>query len=170
MLLAIECMISCIIFAVIVLSTQYKDPVKYIMSYPPEIRKRVESLPAYENSIKKTEKRHILKKLIAVFVFIALLSAISYFSGAKNFQTAFLHVFILFFSVNLFDVVVLDIGVFCHSKKLRIAGTEDMDKEYKNFLFHIKGAIKGIVLGIVISLSSASIVYLVSIMLPLAKA
>lgn len=117
MLLAIECMIACIIFAVIVLSTQYKDPVKYIMSYPPEIRKRVESLPAYENSIKKTEKRHILKKLIAVFVFIALLSAISYFSGAKNFQTAFLHVFILFFSVNLFDVVVLDfqiqeVGVF----------------------------------------------------------
>ena len=53
MLLVIECMITCIIFAVIVLSTQYKDPVKYIMSYPPEIRKRVESLPEYKNSIKK---------------------------------------------------------------------------------------------------------------------
>ena len=52
MLLVIECMITCIIFAVIVLSTQYKDPVKYIMSYPPEIRKRVESLPEYKNSIK----------------------------------------------------------------------------------------------------------------------
>ena len=68
MLLVIECMISCIIFAVIVLPTQYKDPVKYIMSYPPEIRKRVESLPEYKNSIKRTEKKHILKKLIAVFV------------------------------------------------------------------------------------------------------
>ena len=38
-----------------------------------------------------------------------------------------------------------------------------MDKEYKNYLFHIKGGIKGIVLGSVISLLSASIVYIVSI-------
>ena len=141
MLLVIECMITCIIFAVIVLSTQYKDPVKYIMSYPPEIRKRVESLPEYKNSIKRTEKKHILKKLIAVFV----------------------HVFILFLAVNLFDVIVLDIGVFCHSKKLRIAGTEDMDKEYKNYLFHVKGGIKGIILGVVISLLSSCIIYIVSI-------
>lgn len=61
MLLAIECMIACIIFAGIILPTQYKDPVKYIMPYPPEIRKRVESLPEYKNSIKRTEKGHILK-------------------------------------------------------------------------------------------------------------
>ena len=163
MLLVIECMITCIIFAVIVLSTQYKDPVKYIMSYPPEIRKRVESLPEYKNSTKRTEKKHILKKLIAVFVCITLFSAVAYFSGAKTFQRAFLHVFILFLAVNLFDVIVLDIGVFCHSKKLRIAGTEDMNKEYKNYLFHVKGGIKGIILGVVISLLSSCIIYIVSI-------
>ena len=154
MLLPIECAIACIIFAVIILPTQYKDPVKYVMSYPPEIRKRVGSLPQYKNSIKRTEKGHILKKLIAVFIFIPLLAAVAYYSGAKSFKTAFIHVFILFLSVNLFDVIVLDIGVFCHSKKLRIAGTEDMDKEYKNYLFHVKGGIKGIVLGIVIALLS----------------
>lgn len=163
MLLIIECVIACTIFAAVILPTQYKDPVKYIMSYPPEIRERVESLPQYKNSIKSTEKGHMLKKLIAVAVFIVLLSAVAYFSGARNFKTAFFHVFILFFAVNLFDVLVLDIGVFCHSKKLRIAGTEDMDREYKNYLFHVKGAIKAIVLGIVISLLSASIVYIVSI-------
>ena len=56
-----------------------------------------------------------------------------------------------------------NIGLDDCSKKLRIAGTEDMDKEYKNYLFHIKGGIKGIVLGSVISLLSASIVYIVSI-------
>lgn len=133
------------------------------MSYPPEIRKRVESLPEYKNSIMRIEKRHILKKLIALFVCVALLSAVAYFSGAKNFQTAFIHVFILFLTVNLFDVIVLDIGVFCHSKKLRIVGTEDMDKEYKNYLFHVKGGIKGIMLGSVISLLSASVIYIVSI-------
>ena len=96
--------------------------------------------------------------------FVVLLSAVAYFSGAKTFSTVFFHVLILFVVVNLFDMLVLDIGIFCHSKKLRIAGTEDMDKEYKNYLFHVKGAVKGIVLGIVISLLSASIVQIVSIL------
>ena len=64
------------------------------MSYPPEIRKRMESLPEYKNTIKSTEKGHILKKLIAVFVCITLLAAVAYFSGAKEFETAFSHVFI----------------------------------------------------------------------------
>lgn len=165
MILALECIIACIIFALFVMTTQYKDPVKYIMSYPPKIIKRVESLPEYKNTIKTTEKSHIVKKIISIIVFITLLSAVAYFSGAKDFLTAFLHVFIIFFSVNLFDVVVLDIGIFCHSKKLRIAGTEDMDKEYKDYLFHIKGAIKGIVLGLVVSLLSAGIVCLLSTIL-----
>ena len=89
MLLVIECMITCIIFAVIVLSTQYKDPVKYIMSYPPEIRKRVESLPEYKNSIKRTEKKHILKKLIAVFVCITLFQQSPIFQELKLFKERF---------------------------------------------------------------------------------
>lgn len=164
MLLVIECVIACAIFAAIILPTQYKNPIKYIMSYPPEIRKKVESLPQYKDTIKNTEKEHILKKLIAILAFVVLLSAVAYFSGAKTFSTAFFHVLILFVVVNLFDMLVLDIGIFCHSKKLRIAGTEDMDKEYKNYLFHVKGAVKGIVLGIVISLLSASIVQIVSIL------
>ena len=41
--------------------------------------------------------------------------------------------FTLFFAVNLYDLVVLDWGIFCHSRKLRIPGTEDMEKEYKNY-------------------------------------
>lgn len=38
-----------------------------------------------------------------------------------------------------------------------------MDKEYKNYLFHLKGALKGIIIGTVVSLVSAYIVYLVSL-------
>ena len=163
MLLVIECVIACIIFAAIILPTQYKNPIKYIMSYPPEIRKRVGSLPQYKNTIKSEEKKHILKKLIAIMVFIVLLSAVAYYSGAKTFSTAFFHVLILFIAVNLFDMLVLDIGIFCHSKKLRIPGTEDMDKEYKDYLFHIKGGIKGILLGFFVSLLSAGIVHVISI-------
>lgn len=163
MILGVECLIICMIFTIIVLPAQYKDPVRYIMSYPPEIRKRVESLPQYKNSIQNKETEHIWKKIIAVLVFSVTLSAVAWFSGAKSFHSAFFHVFILFLAVNSFDTLVLDIGIFCHSKKLRIPGTEDMDREYKNYLFHIWGGFKGIIIGTVVSLLSACIVYMISL-------
>ena len=159
MLLVMECVIACALFALVILWTQYKAPIKYIMSYPPEIRKRVESLPQYKDSIQATEKKHISKKIAAVLASMVVLAAIAYFSGARTFQTAFVHVFILFTSVDLFDALVLDIGVFCHSRKLRIPDTEDMDKAYKDYAFHLVGAVKGIVLGAVLSLISAGMVH-----------
>ena len=67
----------------------------------------------------------------------------------------------MFLVVNLFDLVVLDIGVFCHSKKLKIPGTEDMEKEYKDYFFHAKGAFIGTLLGVVIALASAGIIHLI---------
>ena len=89
MLLVIECVIACVIFAAIILPTQYKNPIKYIMSYPPEIRKKVESLPQYKDTIKNAEKEHILKKLIAILAFVVLLSAVLIFPEQKPFQPFF---------------------------------------------------------------------------------
>jgi len=86
---------------------------------------------------------------------------IKYFSGCRDFKSAFFHVFILFFVVNLFDLLVLDIGVFCHSKKLRIPGTEDMEKDYKDYFFHAKGAFIGTLLGVIIALASAGIIKII---------
>ena len=55
MILFIECIVGCLLFTLIILPAQYKDPIKMIMSYPPKIRKRVEELPQYKDSIKKTK-------------------------------------------------------------------------------------------------------------------
>jgi hypothetical protein len=68
----------------------------------------------------------------------------------------------LFFVVNIYDMIVLDWGVFCHSRKLRIPGTEDMDKDYKDYFFHVKGAMKGIVIGVIVALLSAGIMFIKS--------
>ncbi|NMS91943.1 hypothetical protein HGQ85_18660 [Clostridioides difficile] len=75
-----------------------------------------------------------------------------------TFVTAFFHVFILFLSVNLYDLIIFDLIIFCHSKKLMIPGTEDMTTEYKNQMHHIIGALKGCAIGTVVSLVSASLV------------
>lgn len=122
----------------IILPTQYKGPIKMIMSYPPKIRKRVEELPQYKDSIQKREKAHIDKKIFGIVFFIIVFSAVAYFSGCRDFNSTFFHVLILFLVVNLFDLFVLDMGIFCHSRKLRIPGTEDMEKEYKDYFFSCK--------------------------------
>lgn len=62
--------------------------------------------------------------------------------------------------MNLYDLIILDWGIFGHSKKLRIPGTEDMEKEYKDYLFHAKGAGIGIALGLVVALLSGCIIHL----------
>ena len=161
MILAIECVVLCIIFTLIILPAQYKDPISLIMSYPPNVIKRVEQLPQYAGCIKEREKKHISKKIFGLFFFVVLLAMVAYFSGCREFVDTFFHVFMLFFVVNIYDMLVLDWGIFCHSKKLRIPGTEDMDKDYKDYLFHAQGAMKGIVIGTIVAILSGVIILLV---------
>lgn len=163
MILFIECVISCAVFTLIILPSLYKEPIKHIMSYPKEIRERVENLPQYKDVIKGEKKRHLSIKLISVLIFAIVLAVVAYYSGAKNFKSAYIHVFILFFVVNIYDMIVLDIGLFCHSKRTRIPGTEDMDKEYKNPWHHIRGAVIGIIIGTVVALLSGAIVHIIGI-------
>ena len=160
MILVLECIALCIIFTLIILPAQYKDPLVMIMSYPPEIIKRVEQLPQYAGCIKERKKKHISKKIFGIFFFAIVLAIISYLSGCRTFAASFFHVFMLFFVVNIYDLLVLDWGIFCHSKKLRIPGTEDMEKEYTDYLFHVKGACIGIALGLVVALLSGCIVHM----------
>lgn len=161
MVLFVQCVVCCLLFTLIILPAQYKNPINMIMSYPPEIRKRVEELPQYQSTIKQREKSHISKKIGGLIFFVILLAAVAYFSGCRSFGTTFIHVFTLFFVVNIYDLIVLDLGVFCHSKKLRIPGTEDMEREYKNYGFHVKGAMIGCVLGLVVALLSGCVVWMV---------
>ena len=69
MVLIVECIVLCIIFTLIILPAQYKDPISMIMSYPPNVIKRVEQLPQYEGCIKEREKKHISKKNIRRILF-----------------------------------------------------------------------------------------------------
>lgn len=161
MMLFIECVVCCLLFTLVILPAQYKDPINMIMSYPPKIRKRVEELPQYKGTIKQREKSHVSKKIFGMIFFVMVLSGVAYLSGCRSFSTTFIHVFLLFFAVNIYDLIVLDWGIFCHSKKLRIPGTEDMEKEYKDYVFHAKGACIGMALGLVVALLSGCMIHLI---------
>lgn len=164
MLLAIECIIACFLFTLMIVPSLFRKPVSHIMSYPREIRRRVESLPQYQGTIRQTKTRHLSLKIASVFVFAILLALTAYYSGAADFWSAFRHVFIIFLSVNLYDVFILDLLFFCHSSKVIIPGTEDMVNEYRNPVHHIKGGFAGLAIGTFVSLLSAGLIALTKIL------
>lgn len=60
-------------------------------------------------------------------------------------------------------MLVLDMCIFCNSKRTRIPGTEDVDKEYRNPWHHIRGAVIGTIIGSVVALLSGGLVHLISL-------
>lgn len=72
-----------------ILPAQYKDPMVMIMSYPPNVIKRVEQLPKYAGCIKERKKKHISKKIFGLFFFSVVLAIVAYFSGCRTFVDTF---------------------------------------------------------------------------------
>ncbi len=156
--------IICIVFCTVFTAAIYfasKDPINVVMSYPKNIRDRVDTLPQYKSHIKATKKKHLLKKLAAVIIFIVLMAIILIFVGKTQFAEAFLYTFALFTVLNLYDLVIIDwIWVPC-SKRWIISGTEEFTDELNSKFYHFIGFLKGTVIGAVVSLISALILILI---------
>ncbi|MBR1506714.1 MAG: hypothetical protein IJ619_01740 [Eubacterium sp.] len=148
MILLFECLIGIILFALIVVPMGLKDPLGMISDYPPAIRKKSEELGLVEKSEKRFSAKDLLRKMLAIIVLVvvAVLVMIK-INHAETFWQGFLNAFIVWLAITWFDAIVLDCIWFCHSKRMRIPGTEDM-KEYQDYLFHIKQSCIGTLIGI----------------------
>ncbi len=152
--------VFCAVFTVAIYFAS-KDPINVVMSYPKKIRDKVDYLPQYKSHIKTTKKKHILKKLITVVVFISVMVGILVALGKSGFVESFLYTFALFFVVNLYDLVIIDWIWVPLSKRWIIEGTEEFTKELNSKFYHFIGFLKGTVIGAVVSLISASLLQLI---------
>ena len=160
MILAIESAVLCLLFTLMVYGMS-REPVKQLYNYPPRIRERVRSLPAYEGKI-PTRKNKLAAKLSASMLFIVILSLIlRHVNGCASFLQAFGTGFLLWTIVNLWDAVVLDILWFCHDPHFVLKGTEDMVGDYHDYWFHIKGFFIGEALALVVCALAGLIVQFV---------
>lgn len=164
MALLIQCIVLCAVFSLLILPPLFKTPLSQIMSYPPAIRARVESLPQYNKILHTTKQRNMMRKIVGALIAVVLLAVLAYCSGKTSFFPAFIHVFVLFFVVNMYDLIILDFIIFRNSTKVVIPGTEDMVKEYRNLTHHIKAAFKGTAIGIIAATLAASIVEVIAIL------
>lgn len=136
------------LFTIIVVPSVLKNPLGAISDYPPAIRKRCVELGLIENSEKRFTAKDYIRKGIALIIFAILFAFVLYrINGANTFLEGFILSYIIWLSIDWYDALILDCTWFCHSKKIRIPGTEDM-KEYKDYIFHIKQSCIGMLLGL----------------------
>lgn len=164
MILAIECVVACVLFGVFIILSVLKNQKAWINEYPDAVQKRYIDLHP-ESEIKEPEglsPRVIVKKLIACLIFLVLLVGMVWIAGAKSFLQGALYCYCIWFVVNVFDTIVLDLGLMVHWRKCRLPGTEDMDKEYR--LLTKKSLIDGLygcIIGVPIALITGFIIILI---------
>lgn len=155
MVLIIECIAACIIFGAAIVGSTLLNKTAWLHEYAPEVQARfLEKNPDFKPKEKAKQTIGLVFAKIAVsLLFAALLTVLAYIAGARSFLTGALYSGIIWTVVNIFDVIVLDIGIFAHWKKVRLPGTEDMDREYaSNAAKSIKDGFWGILIGIPVCL------------------
>lgn len=149
MIVLIECIILCLVFTLMVYIMS-RNPIATLYNYPPKIQERVKSMKEYQDKIPTTKNKIGAKALAALIIVVLVSFILRYINGYTTFIEGFGYGFLIWSVVNIYDVIVMDIIWFCHSPEFVFKGTEDMLKEYRNYLFHIKGGIIGEVLGLIL--------------------
>lgn len=157
MALIIEIVLAIVLFTVLIVSLTLKNPLTSVGDYPPAIRARCIELGLIERQEQRFTKQDILRKAIALIVFAFLLKHVN---GTDTFWQGFRDAYLIWLAINWYDTLILDCIWFCHSKRVRIPGTEDME-EYKDYAFHIKQSCVGMLLGLPTCLAVEIIVTLI---------
>ena len=160
MVILIECIVLCLVFTLMV-CIMARNPIATLYNYPPAIQERVKSLDEYKDKI-PTNKNKVVAKLLASLIITIIVSLIlRYVNGYTTFNDAFFASVIIWTVVNIYDAIVMDIIWFCHDTRFRFKGTEDMEDEYKNYMFHIKQSLIGEIIGISLCIIIALVVHFI---------
>lgn len=165
MILAMECVVACVIFTAIFVGGVLWNKEAFLHEYAPAVQQRFLEMNPDFIPKEKGEKSvgFVMAKIMMCMLFIVVLTALIYLAGARTFWSGAAYAYLIWFVVNWYDVVALDMGIFAHWKKVRLRGTEDMDAEYNsNTWYHVKGGFFGTALGVPISLICGWLVTLLS--------
>lgn len=134
----IELVIMFLAFLFIVIGLLLINPVTFISDYPPEIQEAYYRSQHKEAAKSSLNTLMVIKKVIAMIVFMFVFSWMLHIAGAKTFVQGLLLTYAYVLALFVWDTFFLDWVLFANIKKLRLPGTEHMDKEYHQKWFHIK--------------------------------
>lgn len=155
MILLIECIGLCLLFYITIIIAYKVNPLAGIHNLPIEIQKRVQELPEY-NEIKPKKilstKERIIKKIPVIILVLVIWIILVYLAGARTFVKGFMYSFVLWLAVKIFVVFIIDILWYSNSPNYWIKGTEDLEKEYKNYKFYISRIPRSLIAGLIVSI------------------
>ena len=94
-------------------------------------------------------KPALVKKSFAVLLAIVILTLLVWLVGARTFTEGFVISYLLWQIGNWYDCFFLDWVLFANIKKIRLPGTEHMDKAYHQKMYHFVHAIVGMAVGLI---------------------
>ena len=134
----IEIGIMLLIFSILVFGMLLISPLTFISDYPPEIQAEYYRSQNKEATKEILTKFMVLKKLFAVIVFLFLFAWMLHLAGAKTFWQGVGLTWIFMLCVFAWDTFFLDWVLFANIKRVRLPGTEHMNREYHQKWFHVK--------------------------------
>ena len=143
-----ECIGMVIIFTAMIMIPLYKNPIWWIHDYPEDIQeeyfKTHERIPTSPLSPKVA-----LKKGFALIFVLVIMTVLMIAAGANDFLSAFLLSYGIWFVIDWYDCFFLDWVLFANIKKIRLPGTEHMDKEYHQKKYHFVHSVIGMGVGLI---------------------
>lgn len=147
----------CLIFFILVIALLLISPKSFIGDYPPEIQ---EEYYRSQNQKKDREKNSLgmkIKKIISLIAFTFIFAWMLHISGAKSFLEGLLLSYLFMIVLFAWDTFFLDWVLFANIKRIRLPGTEKMDKEYHQKWFHVKACIPMVPVFVVMGVLSSLI-------------
>lgn len=155
----LELVVMLVVFTAAIFIPLCKNPVWWIHDYPKGIQEKYfeehERIPSAPIS-----KPAIIKKAFAILVVVAVMVLLVWLCGARNFVSGFVISYAMWFIIDWYDCFFLDWVLFANVKKIRLPGTEHMNKEYHQRKYHFVHSIIGMGLGLIPSLLTGLIIML----------
>ena len=150
MLFLYESIVACLIFTLLIKLIAHNRQEVFTNDYPPAVTDKLRTLGLIAEK-PPAKKKDIIRKLTAMIIFAFLFALLMrYVNNIDTFGEAALTVYGLWLVVDWYDFLVMDILLAPFDKFYQASGISAFDKSA--VLFHFKGSVRGMFLGIICSL------------------
>lgn len=147
MIFLIESVAACLLFTLMIKLISHNRQEVFTNDYPPVVTDKLRALGLIAEK-PPAKKKDIIRKLIALIVFALMFALLMrYVNGITTFGEAALTAYGLWLVVDWYDFLVVDILLAPFDKFYRKSGVSAFDKSA--VWFHLKGSLRGTVLGII---------------------
>lgn len=149
MIFAIEIIVACLLFTLLVKIATAKKREVLVNDYPPVVtdKLRAMGLIAEKPPARKTD---IIRKLFAFVVFAVLFALpLRYINGIETFLEGMLTAYALWLVMDWYDFLVIDVLLAPFDKFYKASGVSAFNKSA--VWFHFKASLRGMVIGAILA-------------------